>query len=840
MRFGLDFSKIPAHSQQEKPIHPIDLFQASAVADKSINDLWLAQGDALREWHKHRNFRDVAVVLNTGAGKTLVGLLISQSLVNETRRQVVYACSSIQLVEQTAEKARGYGLPVTTYYSSEFSPDGQYQRAEAPCVTTYQALFTGWTRFASDDISAVVFDDAHTAEHILRDQFSLNITRSDMGEAYSKIAALFQPYHQSFGSAATSYAEATEGRTSGLFWVPPFEVLANIEGLRRILLEANLGQHIKTKFSWEHIRDHEELCCLLISNSEVTLTPSTVPVSTLPYFSQEVRRVYLSATLRAPDAFVRAFGREPERFVAPSTTVGECERMILVPSLNSNVADDVNTSMEIIEDKKALILVPTYHRCEKWTSVAAPPSREYMPREVSDFREAAAPKKMILTARYDGIDLPGDTCRVLVIDDLPTGLGPLERFQWERLNMQNSFRSTVASRIVQSFGRISRGMSDHGVVILTGRKLVEWIQLPRNRFLLPTFIRKQIDIGENLSKHVENLTALITAPNACLLRDAKWVEFYNERMREDVSESDPGKFDTDKVKSVALAEAMFGEALWRRDFLRAVSILQNALDTAFELSQSTGAWLTLWLGFALEMTGDTEVANEHYRKAHADQLNMPRPRLDQTIGTVAVSEQVANVQLQMRVGQSRPSAVEIPKMLTRDLTALNGSGSVPQTEEALRCLGQYLGLDSTRPDKELAVGPDVLWIGENGYAVCIEAKTDKQSASPYRKEDVGQLHNHVQWVKDNCNVSKVIPIFVGPLLPASGQASPSPDMKVVELRQFEKLGQRLVSALRDVAGQAMPLSLSQVLDEVMKQRGLIYPKVILSMEMSALHKTAPE
>ena len=70
--------------------------------------------------HANRDKDDVAVVLNTGAGKTLVGLLIAQSLVNETKRQVVYACSSIQLVEQTATKAEGYGLqaPRTTVRGS--------------------------------------------------------------------------------------------------------------------------------------------------------------------------------------------------------------------------------------------------------------------------------------------------------------------------------------------------------------------------------------------------------------------------------------------------------------------------------------------------------------------------------------------------------------------------------------------------------------------------------------------------------------------------------------------------------------------------------------------------
>ena len=514
--------------------------------------------------------------------------------------------------------------------------------------------------------------------------------------------------------------------------------------------------------------------------------------------------------------------------------------MILVPSLNANVDDDVGSGIDIIRDKKALILVPTYLRSGKWSSIAARPFRENVPQAVTSFREAAAPAKMILAARYDGIDLPGDTCRVLVIDDLPTGLGPLERFQWEWLHMQNSFRSTLASRIVQSFGRISRGMSDHGVVILTGQHLVDWIRLPRNRSLLPTFLRRQIEIGENVSDYAENPEALVTAANACLSREPRWIKFYNDRMRQDVPESDPVEADNQKVRTVALAEAMFGEALWSRDFQRSVPILQDVLDDAFDISQSTGAWLTLWLGFALEMTGDSELAREHYMKAHANQRNVPPPIPEPASRSVTVSEQVANVQQQMRVGHARPAAVEIPKTLIKDLTALNGSGSVPQTEEALRCLGQYLGLESTRPDKELGKGPDVLWIGESGHAVCMEAKTDKQTVSPYSKDYVGQLHNHVQWVKDNYDVSEVIPLFVGPLLPASDYASPSPDMRVVELRQFEELGQRLVGALRDVTVQAIPLSLVKDLDEVMNKRGLIYPEVVLYLDMSVLQVISPE
>lgn len=43
--------------------------------------------------------------LNTGGGKTPVGLLIGQALLHELRQPVLYLCPNSQLVRQTAEKA---------------------------------------------------------------------------------------------------------------------------------------------------------------------------------------------------------------------------------------------------------------------------------------------------------------------------------------------------------------------------------------------------------------------------------------------------------------------------------------------------------------------------------------------------------------------------------------------------------------------------------------------------------------------------------------------------------------------------------------------------------------
>ena len=703
-----DFSKVNPANQHTRPIDPIVIFQASAINDDNINDLWLAQGDALRKWHDHRKEEDVAVVLNTGAGKTLVGLLIAQSLVHEAQGKVVYACSSIQLVEQTAEKAEGYGLPVTKYHSGDFSSD-LYFRAEAPCVTTYHALFNGKTRFRADEIVAAVFDDAHTAEHILRDQFSLTISRKEFPDAYQQIVSLFHQFHSSAG-LATSFAELSSSKPSQQFFVPPFELRRNVGELRRILLQADLSKSISTMFSWEYIQNHEDLCCLLMSDDMITLTPPVVPVSTLPYFNKGVRRVYLSATMRTSDSFVRAFGRHPDTLVTPFTTAGECERMILVPSSVDSIDNDVESAKEVIRDQKALILVPSFSRAKEWEDIAPAPSRTMVPGEVENFRNAYPPTKLTLAARYDGIDLPGDTCRMMVIDELPTGSGPLEIFQWERLNMRNSLRGMLATRIVQSFGRISRGMSDHGVVIVTGKSLVEWLLSPRNRSLLPHFLQKQIKIGEGFSRGMSDIEELRTAAKACLSRDPNWVKPYTNYMRDLPSESE--LVDQGKALKVALAEAKFGRAFWDRDFGRAARLLNDVLRDAFEFCQFTGAWLSLWLGYAFEMDGDSDSASFFYTKSRATQSNIPRPNSHLFATVESIPQQVSKIADQMQIGHSNSISIRPPKTIIQDLQPLSGNATARQTEEALRCLGQYLGLQSTRPDNENDIGPDVLWLGE--------------------------------------------------------------------------------------------------------------------------------
>ena len=675
-----------------------------------------------------------------------------------------------------------------------------------------------------------MFDDAHAAEHLLRDHYSLRISKKNFSEIYSQILALFHPYHQQIGRA-TSYSELRAGNSGGLFLVPPFEIGRNVAEFRRIIQEGRFGEHVETKFAWEYIRDREDISCVLISDTDVTITPAFLPTSDLYYFQRGIRRIYLSATLTAPDAFARTFGRIPDRVIAPSTTAGECERLVLMPARSDEEAEDTELAARFVEDKKALILVPGYGRARRWRAVASPPDVDKVAEAVRDFRDDSGIPKLILAARYDGMDLPGDTCRVMIIDDLPAGSGPLERFLWERLNLSNSLRTLVASRIVQSFGRISRGLSDHGVVLLTGKRLIEWLAIPKNVATLPDFLQRQIQLGQRVSEDSGSFDDLCFARDLCLSRKQDWIDTYGNFMRE--AEAEPQVANSEVLAELALSESMFGLRLWQRNYEGAVRALRKTLDKAYDLSPSTGAWHSLWLGWAFSLLKDDESAGAQYARAHATQRNIPPlPREHVGKPNEDVPEQVKAVAHLMTAAPD--GSVNVPNRMQLELAPLDGTGTVRQTEEAVRALGQYLGVRASRPDNDHGTGPDVLWEISDGTAICMELKTEKLETSQYNKDDIGQLSDHIQWVKDNTNATNILPVFVGQHLPVSRPANPTPEMAVVKLRELNALGERLFSALTDISSTALPLSIRADLTDTFAERALLFPELMGSIEFSPL------
>ncbi len=809
-----DFTKLQPVRSGPGDVDPIQLFRSLQVRDQAVNDLWMGQGDALRQWHEHRQREDVAIVLNTGAGKTLVGLLAAQSLVNEIQGHVAYVCASIQLVQQTASKAESYGLSVSTYFEQTFS-DSRFHEGTAACVTTYQALFNGLTH-KWDDVNAIVFDDAHAATHIIRDQFTLHLDRARHQAVYNAIATALGEHLRETDSAI-GFREAMERQDPNARWfIPPFVIKRNIGDVGRALMDARLDLDGSAKFAWGYLRDKIDLCAAFITPRDVSFTPPVVPVRSLPYFRSGVRRVYLSATLAADDAFLRTFGKVPDRVVSPGTPAGQCERMIIIPGKARGVVDDVLAAKTAIQNSKALIMVPTHRDGVAWDDVAATGLTDTA-AQVEQFKQAAPPTKLRLVARYDGVDLPGDTCRVMVIHGLPSGLGPLERFMWEKLRLHGVLRSTVASRIVQSFGRISRGMADHGVVVIVGTRLVEWLLTPANRRALPGFLRRQVELGFQVSEQVDT-SQLPGLAQQCLTRDQAWLNFYGSSMA-GVPEESPQSAPA--VAEAAAAEVEFGLHLWHREYAAAAGVLHRNRQKLFSVGTALGAWYMHWEGYLHELLGKAEEATALYQQARKADKAMPsavKIEIDTVGGSHADAQQLNEI---ARYLLANPRVLQ---SFDQETGALDG-GSVPQTEEAVRCLGTYLGLCSSRPDNDQGSGPDVLWYLPAKTAWSLELKTDKQEGVAYSKKNVMQAMDHVQWVRDNHEVDVVVPIIVGPHQPADARANPPDALIVMDPAALRQLRDRLRAAIENVLSNYLPVTLRAEVAKVLGAHGLLWSQL---------------
>lgn len=110
---AIDFNSLSRPKGNSAPLDPFEIFAKTPNLKDAPNDLWKGQAEALRRWHENRTREDNVILLNTGAGKSIVGILIAQSLVNESTGPVVFVCSTIDLVEQTARECDKIGLLYT-------------------------------------------------------------------------------------------------------------------------------------------------------------------------------------------------------------------------------------------------------------------------------------------------------------------------------------------------------------------------------------------------------------------------------------------------------------------------------------------------------------------------------------------------------------------------------------------------------------------------------------------------------------------------------------------------------------------------------------------------------
>lgn len=815
----MDFRKLRAAKPQSNVIQPIEIFRR-LPKPVGINDLYVSQAQALETWFGRRNTKDTVIKLHTGGGKTLVGLLIAQSVLNEYHEPVIYLAATNQLVQQTLEKASEYGIPAISYKKGEEFHES-FLAGKSVMVCSYQALFNGISRFGvrgDRDLlrpAAIILDDAHVAFSTVRSQFTLHIEREKYKEEYDYLTNLFRRDFQEMGVLGT-FDDVIKGSEYNVLEVPYWSWSEKANAVREYLSERSK----KFPYVWPFLRDNFAHCHTLISKSGFIITPILPLVDMIPAFAECPRRVFMSATIGDDSAIIRTFDANPDAVgqpIVPDSMAGISERMILVPELmelgKANVVDLLQRLAKWTAESRhagVVILAPSKKLAEQWQDVATFASTpDTVMNSVQQLQSGTSHGPFVFANRYDGIDLPGQACRLLIFSGLPTGTSEYDLFRANVFQDGVAINSELAQRIEQGIGRGARGAGDHCVVILSGKGLVSWLSRPANVRFLTTSTRAQLEMGTFISRNVNDQATFRNAVMQCFDRVRDWMEYHAETLADWSTTA-----DIDKTQLIiAGTERSAFRHIRDGYFEKAITKLERQCEQTPVLDPPMRGWLLQLAARAAHYWGHAEFSLQLQQRAYGANNYLLRPKVIQPYIPLTIpGKQAESIATQLDNYQARRGYLAA---FDEVVTHLVPEASAAQFEEALAKLGTMIGFTTERPDKKYSKGPDVLWLMDARSALIIEAKSRKQASNAFTKDQNGQLLNASAWFKQEYPNYMGIPVSIHPNVQATSSVvtGETKALTLTKLNELVTAARRLLAELCNVkeSGTQLEMRCEQLL-----------------------------
>jgi Rad3-related DNA helicase len=507
MTSNFDFSKVSTSKTKITDpdwSNPVSFFYKLTHPD--IRDLYPIQRDILQNWYeemKKGSASDKIVSLNTGGGKTLVGLMMAESIRREKQGKVLYICPNNLLGKQTLDEAKKSGIKVSSYLnidgeSPAWSSKDLFLENNAICVTNYHAVFNSKSIFKEFEIKGIVFDDAHLSLDLIDDQFTI---RSEDQALIKKITDIFK----TSPLVKEKIQSIQDSDPLALVMIPPLEWHNQEIVLKEILAQE---KSINESFQWVNLKEKIGKTFCFVSARRIEISLLYPDIGKHFAFKNDIQRVYLSATLPNLDDITRVFGITPTRIETNSPDYQPQRLFIFSTKTGIENPDDVIRGNLLSLSSKVFVLVPNKDLTKQYSllgaSVADNPSDAI--KKIESFKTSKE-GFLALANRYDGIDLPGGTCHCLVVEGLPyTGSLKTKFFSEYFHNHQNSFlRSVVASKLIQAFGRTIRANNDYSIIVLIGEKLNSWVINKDNRRFFKTDLSEDIEIGASISETITDI-----------------------------------------------------------------------------------------------------------------------------------------------------------------------------------------------------------------------------------------------------------------------------------------------------------------------------------------------
>lgn len=445
----------------------------------------------------HLDTSDLAIEMPTGEGKTLLALLIADWALDQGR-SVAYLTGTRQLAERVEKEAEKLGLDIVRFASKDYGGAklDDYHQAQAVGVMNY------WVYFNSKPVpkpaDLVIFDDAHLAEQPLSSLHTLRIPdKPDPARVlYRTICDLVVAHTDAYaGLQAMRDGTAQAGTPPELL---SFSDWAAIASPARDAIEASPYLSDKeVKYVWPKVREHLSRCGVLIGPSGIEIRPYHPTTSLSPGYSQAKQRIYLSATLGSMDDLQRRVGggRIIRLITEQPLPAGMTGQRLLVLNPSGGQPSDENVLGWALDQVtaaggRAAWLCASHAEADALQAQLTTIGHAvYRLRPGDDDKVDAwsrAPSGQLVTAgRYDGLDLPGDICRLVIITTVPQASSEFERFVVAYLGDASFIHHRVGQRVTQAVGRANRTETDRSMYLGLDPSFAQVLADPAVRASIP-------------------------------------------------------------------------------------------------------------------------------------------------------------------------------------------------------------------------------------------------------------------------------------------------------------------------------------------------------------------
>ncbi len=812
----VDFKQLLDESESSTTIDPVEIF-FSLDKDSDKANLWAAQEAVLREWHtKYRNEKDTIVKLHTGQGKTLIGLLMLQSCLNEGKGPALYLCPNDQyLVRQTIQQAESFGIKVVESQPHTTALPREFLNSEAIFVTTCSKLFNGKSVFGVDGsnrepvfVDSIVLDDAHRCLDTIRDTFSVKVRANDddneKNPLYDEIFNLFKAALEK--QAPGTYADISQGHDECILAVPYWSWTEKTTDLLLILQKNKESKELV--FTWNLIKNHLEYCSCIISGQRIEIVPRLIPISLIPSFAEAKTRIFLSATLNEDAFLIKDLDINPTRIANPLSYSGikySGERLILIPSVVNptlyryKLIEWITSFAEKSRPFGIFVIVPSYTHASGWEEEGAiiPKNLDTWKEQLQEQIVEGSPKNVaILVNKYDGVDLPGNLCRVLILDSLPSYNTLTDRYHEYVRSGTGTIRRLQAQRIEQGMGRGIRGSNDHCVVVVIGTDVSEFLSENSKKQFLSVEAQTQIKIGEEIAKRLksegESLAVMEILINQCIQRDDGWRRYYTQIM----SRIEPKPININFINHF-VKERTAEICFQKNQPDKAISIINQLIEDVKTSSKDLGWYLQLKALY--QYPSDPTTAMDIQIKAFESNSKVFRPpsgvRYSKLAHVRTTQAQKINDFL-----HSKETATAVILHIENIIEKLDFNLPSDIFEEGIDELGTVLGFLTQRPDKTYGEGPDNLWqVGEHQYWI-IECKNEVINDRGISRSEANQMSGSISWFKANYEDSNYLPIIIHPSNYFMSGASIIDPSSVIQPDSLENIKRNLKTLYNSLSG----------------------------------------